>query len=151
MTEQDLVRRLDRLEKENRRLKRWGLAAFAGALGLTTMSFVAPAVCDIVYAERFVLRDASNTKRITMNAYGTDTPEIVFHDARGKKVGSVGLTRDGGFDLRVMDKGKAVRAAFSIDDDGAMRLAKVASPKARTAAKSKDAPLPPEAGGSGAD
>lgn len=126
MTHSTLEARLARLEAQNRTMKRVGLAGL-GVLGL--MSFAAPTLCEIVYAERFVLHDASNTKRITMNAYATDTPTIAFHDARGDKIGTVGLNPDGAFEFKVMDEGRAVPAAFTFDDKGALRLAKMAKPQ----------------------
>ncbi len=124
MHNETLEARLAALEAQNRRLKRTGLAALLGLGTLTLMSFAAPAVCDIIYAERFVMRDGGNKTRISMNAYGTDTPTIDFHDKRGKKMASIGLTPEGSFAFSVMDEGRQVPAAFSFDDKGALRLAK---------------------------
>ena len=118
--------RLARLEAENRRLRRIGGAALFGLGSLTLMSFAAPAICDIVWAERFVLRDAHNKTRVTMNAYSTDTPSLVFHDARGKAMGSVGIAPDGTFKLEVMKDGKSVPALVQ-STDGGFRLADAAS------------------------
>lgn len=130
MDQNNLEARLVRLEAQNRRLKRGGLAALVGLGSLTVMSFAAPSFCETVWAERFVLRDASNTKRITMNAYSTDTPSIAFHDARGKEIGSIGLNSDGAFKFSVMNEGKSVPASFAFNKDGSMRLAKaIVSPR----------------------
>ena len=90
------------------------------------MSFAAPALCDIVWAERFVLRDASNKTRVTINAYATDTPSLTFHDARGKEMGSIGIAPDGSFKLEVMKDGRAVPAIVQATDSG-FRLADAAS------------------------
>lgn len=124
MDQQTLEARLARLETQNRRLKRGGLAALLGLGSLTLMSFAAPVICETVWAERFVLRDASNNTRVRINAYGTDTPSIAFHDARGKEVGSVGIDEKGAFTFSVVEEGKSVPASFTFDEDGAMRLTK---------------------------
>lgn len=135
MNESRLEARIARLEAQNRRMKRLGLAGLA-AVGL--MSFAAPAICDIVYAERFVLRDASDTKRVTFNAYATDTPTLSFHDGQGDVIGSVGLNPDGAFEFRVMDEGRAVPAAFVFDDQGGLRLAKATRAARTTGVPAKD-------------
>jgi len=142
MTRQhDLEVRLARLETQNRRMKRAGLAALGGLGFLTVVGFAAPSFCEIVWAERFVLRDASNRTRIQINAYGTDTPSIAFHDKKGKEVGSIGLAADGSFELRVREDGRSVQAAFELGDDGELRLAKAEAParegKAGLVAKTK--------------
>lgn len=135
MHNDSLEARLAALESQNRRLKRTGLAALLGLGTLTLMSLAAPAVCDIIYAERFVMRDGGNKTRITMNAYGTDTPSIDFHDNRGRKMASIGLTPEGSFAFSVMDEGRQVPAAFSFDDKGALRLAKATLAKRSISAK----------------
>lgn len=126
--QQDLEVRLARLETQNRRMKRVGAAALGGLGFLTLVGFAAPSLCEVVWAERFVLRDASNRTRIQINAYGTDTPSIAFHDKKGKEVGSIGLASDGSFELRVREDGRSVKAAFELGDDGELRLAKAEAP-----------------------
>lgn len=127
MTHTDLEIRLARLEADNRRLRRFGAAALLGLSSLTLMSFAAPALCDIVWAERFVLRDAQNKQRITLNAYATDTPSLVFHDQRGKAMGSVGIAPDGTFKIEVVKDGRSVPAIFQATGDGGFRLADASS------------------------
>ena len=115
--------RLARLEQENRRLKRFGLGALVGLGSLSLMSFAAPALCEIVWAERFVLRDGSNRTRVTMNAYGTDTPGMTFHDARGKAIGSFGFQPDGGFKIESIQNGRTSPATLQMHDDGSFHFA----------------------------
>jgi hypothetical protein len=128
MTHTDLEARLAQLENDNRRLRRVGGAALIGLGALTLMSFAAPALCDIVWAERFVLRDAQNKTRVTINAYATDTPSLMFHDARGKAMGSIGIAPDGTFKLAMMKDGKSVPAIVQNTLEG-FRLADAASVK----------------------
>lgn len=137
MNDSHLEARIARLEAQNKRLKRNGLLALGSLGALSLMSFAAPALCEIVYAERFVLHDASNTKRITMNAYATDTPTISLHDARGKVTGTIGLNPEGAIEFKVMSEGKAMPAAFTFDDKGALRLAKMQTPKRTSGVSAK--------------
>ena len=119
MNHADLEARLARIKRRGRFL--------AGGLGaLALMSFAAPTLCEIVWAERFVLRDASNRTRVTFNAYGTDTPTMKLHDARGKEVARIGLTPDGTLAMHVMKEGKAQKASLVLDDGGDMRFAALA-------------------------
>ncbi len=128
MTHTELEARLAQLETDNRRLRRVGGAALLGLGALTLMSFAAPTLCDIVWAERFVLRDAQNKTRVTINAYATDTPSLTFHDARGKAMGSVGIAPDGTFKLEMMKDGKSVPAIVQ-NTSGGFRLADAKSAK----------------------
>jgi hypothetical protein len=87
----DLVRRLESLERENRRLKRagLGLAGILGSLGLVSM--VAPRLCDVVSAERFVLHDANGRARLTLDAYRNGDPLVTAHDKSGRTIAKVTL------------------------------------------------------------
>lgn len=122
MTDARTEERLARLEAENRRLKRIGLAGLGAFCALGLASWAAPTFCHTVTAERFVLRDAHNKKRLTMNAYGTDVPTIAFHDAKGKQTGTIGVTKDGSLKIATTEKGESVPARFSVDDDGAIKI-----------------------------
>ncbi len=94
MTENsDLVRRLEKLERENRKLKRWGgaLIAVVGTIGLTSMAV--PSLCKTVWAERFVLKDSSGSGRMMIDAYRSGAPVITASDESGKTFAK--LTLDG--------------------------------------------------------
>ena len=94
MSEERLLERVEKLEKSNRRLKLFGGAALAGvaALGLVSAS---SAMCDTVWAERFVLKDEHGKKRIMLDAYHTH-PNIAFYDAKGKKqIATIALGKNG--------------------------------------------------------
>jgi hypothetical protein len=80
----NLVRRLEILERENRRLKRFGVGVLGlvGVVGLT--SLVAPRLCKTVWAERFVLNDGSGNTRLMLDAYSSGAPTIVAQDKDGR-------------------------------------------------------------------
>ena len=128
MQNTELEARLAQLESDNRRLRRVGGVALIGLSALTLMSFAAPVICETVWAERFVLRDAQNKARVTINAYATDTPSLTLHDARGKAMGSVGIAPDGTFKLEVMKDGKSVPAIVQNTEKG-FRLAEAVAAK----------------------
>lgn len=77
-----LARRLDRVERENRRLKRAGIAALAVIAAVVLMGQVTGGrVAKVVDAEKFILRDWEGKKRaelmtISSGAYlGLDGPD----------------------------------------------------------------------------
>lgn len=77
-----LARRLDRVERENRRLKRAGIAALAVIGAVVLMGQVTGGrVAKVVDAEKFILRDWEGRKRaelmtISSGAYlGLDGPD----------------------------------------------------------------------------
>jgi hypothetical protein len=89
---QDLARRLEKLERENRRLKRGGLvvAGLLGLVGLTGM--VAPRLCNTVWAERFVLNDNGGKTRLTLDAYRSGDPVVTAQDQSGKTIAKLTLS-----------------------------------------------------------
>jgi len=89
---QDLVRRLETLERENRRLKRYGLA-IAGVVGLVGLTgMVAPRLCNTVWAERFVLNDSGGKTRLTLDAYRAGDPVVTAQDQSGKTFAKLTLS-----------------------------------------------------------
>jgi hypothetical protein len=91
MSEERLLQRVEKLEQSNRHLKLFGGAALAG-LGLLSAS---SAMCDTVWAERFVLKDEHGKKRIMLDAYHTH-PSIAFFDANGQKqIATIALGKNG--------------------------------------------------------
>lgn len=134
--------RLDRLERENRRLRRAGIAlgVLGGALAL--MSFAGAPMCKTIWAERFVLQDNASRSRLTLNAYGTDQPSITFSDSRGKAIASLALSDDGKLQVEIVEEGRSKPARFALTEDGQLALAKPAAD-----AKADGAAKKPAAGG----
>jgi hypothetical protein len=113
----NLEARLGKLETTNRR---WRFAALgmAGALGLTSLMSINAAMCDVVSAERFVLRDARGQTRMTMDAYHT-SPNLALRNDAGKVVAQLGLDEEGEahmtfFDARGNARGAAVPAVAPV-------------------------------------
>ena len=94
MPENELTRRIERLEQANRR---WRLAALILLLGwlvllLAGFDFAQPNLVKArsVEAQNFVLRDADGQIRARM-AISEDGPRLSFFDEQGKVVSSVPL------------------------------------------------------------
>jgi len=76
-----LTRRLDRLERENRRLKLLGGLAMLGLAALTVMGQTAPtSVANTLEAERFVLRDNAGNVRATLGLRPDGTAALALAD-----------------------------------------------------------------------
>jgi hypothetical protein len=104
-----LARRLDDLERQNRRLKRILIVAVVLAAAAGAGAQVAPAA---VTGERFVLVDAQNRTRATLETAGQPAgparyPVLTFLDAAGRPRLRIGLAARGAM-LEVVDEsGKA--------------------------------------------
>ena len=111
----DITARLDRLERENRRLKRvgGGLAIAVAALGLMS---AASGFCKTVWAERLVLRDSSGNDRLMMDAYSSGVPSITMRDGNGKSVAR--LSWKDGIQVDMLDAKGSTRACTRIDREG---------------------------------
>jgi hypothetical protein len=108
MTNDDVVRRLDALETQNRRLKQLLVAALALAAVVGARAQVAPAP---VTGDRFVLVDASNHTRATlelaMRPQGAiPYPVLTFLDTNGKPRLRLGLSAHGPMLELVDENGK---------------------------------------------
>ena len=98
----ELTLRLDRLEQQNRRLKLWGGIA-CGAFALIGLAGAA-AVCDVVTGERLVLHDPSGRTRVTLDAYSSDSPSLLFRARDGRALANFGADEDGAAWVVVYDK-----------------------------------------------
>jgi len=114
----DLARRLERLERENRTLRRWGIAA--GALcGVAVLASAAAVTCKTVWAERFVLRDASNRERAVLTAYETGgPPQLSLLDADGQRALTIGVSEQGVAYMEVPGDDGPVRRSFAVGPQG---------------------------------
>jgi len=125
--------RLERLEKQNKNLKRWGagMALGLGLLGLAS----AKLVCDTVTGERLVLHDSSGRTRVMVDAYATDSPSLVFHSREGKPLAKMGMDeKSGELVINVLDQKGGVKASWRLGNE---------APKTKDAApeKKSDGPL----------
>lgn len=122
--------RLVTLERENKKLKRWGLGLAGGALGLSLLSMAGP-ICDVVTGERLVIRDNSGRQRFMVDAYNTDTPTVSFASRDGRVVGKLGVNDDGEGYLTLFDRKGAVKASYRMGVDGADGAAPQTKPEAK--------------------
>ncbi len=91
-TMETLARRLDRVERENRRLKKAGVAILAGIAALVLMGYVVGE--KVVEAERFVLIDSSGDTRAVL-AVAEGGSGLYLYDKKGKmRAGLVGGVAD---------------------------------------------------------
>jgi len=113
----ELSTRLERLERENRRMKRFGLAAVLGAGLLGMVGAAAPAVCDVLTGERLVLRDESGRSRVTLDAYRTDNPAITLADKQGRARAKLALDGQGDLVVNLLDEKGATRGTHRFGAD----------------------------------
>jgi hypothetical protein len=84
-----LTQRLERLERDNRRLRRMGGGFLIGLIALLlTAQAVPPA--RIVEAQHFVVKDGAGKKRAELTTSDTG-PELVFVDTMGRRKAALGL------------------------------------------------------------
>jgi len=82
-----LTQRLDRVERENRRLKRIGGVALIGLAAVALMGQAMPGkVAKVVEAERFIVRDLSGGARANLGLDPEGTIRLVLLDKRGTPV-----------------------------------------------------------------
>jgi hypothetical protein len=118
-----VLARLDRLERQNRRL-RWAIAAavlLAG--GLLALAAWRPAPLQAepsqsraLEADKFTLRDEHGTTRAGLSI-GKAGPMLIFYDERGKARGGFGLSREGTA-VRFLDNSGRAVAGLSVERGG---------------------------------
>ncbi len=119
MNDTELARRLEKLERDNRRLKKLGAAAFVLAAALGAIAATRP-VPDVITSHKFVLVDQQGRARVTIStpayagaaiAMNADDPAIWLSDNKGNDRAI--LTTDS---LRFADaKGKSLGAFPATD------------------------------------
>lgn len=122
-TEAGLASRLEQVEREYRRLRRFNMILFVGAavfLGLVVALLVVSSrygvpgtVADIIAAQQFVLRGPDGTVR---GVWGTDKDgalRLVLQDSQGRPRTKLNLLSDGSSGLTFSDSGGHPRAVFA--------------------------------------
>lgn len=116
-----LVQRLDRLERENRWLKRIGAVVLAGLTAvILTGQATLRKVPRVVEAEKFVLKDAKGDVRGMLMMAPDGSPSLALF-GQGTVLLSVGA--DGEPSLALLGKDKKGVAAIGVGSDGSPGLA----------------------------
>ncbi len=119
---QELSGRVQRLEEENRRLKksaRRATIALAALGGIALLSSMTAAMCETVWAERFVLKDARGRERGVLTAYETGgVPQFALLDAKGGRALTFGVDAEGRGYIEVASKSGPVRSHFAVSPEG---------------------------------
>ncbi|MFQ5852935.1 MAG: hypothetical protein ACE5JU_20435 [Candidatus Binatia bacterium] len=114
-TMETLARRLDRVERENRRLKRAGVVALA-VIGAVVLMGQATG-SKVVEAENFTVRDASGRVRAELrmeSLTGGWSPRLKFYDDDGKLRAVLGLVGNDATELRFFKRNGKQRAGLSV-------------------------------------
>jgi hypothetical protein len=111
--------RLERLERENKRLKLWGGIAAGGLLCIGLFGFAAPVVCDIVTGERLVIRDTNGRQRVGIDAYRSSAPGLTLNDSNGRERAKLGLNDKGDVTLSFTDEKGGAKASYLFAAEGA--------------------------------
>ncbi len=142
-TMETLARRLDKVERENRRLKRAGVLVLAVIAAVVLMGQATPS--KVVEAPKFVLRDASGrvhavlgtvnkravslaliTKngkpRVVLGVSSDGSLSLSFYDKDVNRRAVLGLRADDSPDLSLLDKDGKLRARLSLNDEGSATL-----------------------------
>ena len=122
-TIETLARRLDRLERENRLLKRAGVVALAVIAAVVLMGQALPGkVAKLVEAERFLVRDTAGKPRATLGLLPDGSPSLNLIDKNGNIRMAVGLTPEDAPSLNLYDKAETTRAVLATLSDGSPAL-----------------------------
>lgn len=119
-TVEALGRRLDHLERENRRLKRAGTVGLIGLAAVLLMGQALPSrPAKVVESEKFVVRDARGNILAELGPLG-DTPLVglaIFDKDKKARV-QLRVLPDGSSQLAILDKNSQQRVSLQVDSMG---------------------------------
>lgn len=123
--EKAVLRRLETVERENRRLRRLSgvlLAGLAILLGLTAALLAvyarqAGATADVVQAQRFVLRDDSGLIRAVLGVQPDGSTRFALQDRDGRPRLQLTLLADGSPGVALKDREGRNRAVLALPPD----------------------------------
>lgn len=119
----DLLQRVDRLERENRWLKRLGVTVLAGLVGVLVMGqTTAGRSAKTIEAEELHLRDSRGMARATLSVGPDGSPRLGLTDQAGVSRLTLVVNSDGSPRFSLSDKAGLARAVVGLDRDGSPRL-----------------------------
>jgi len=124
-TMETLARRVDKVERENRRMKQAGVVALAVIAAVVLMGQATPSkvVAKEVVAEKFVLRDASGRAHAVLGTVNKRAVSLALIDKNGKPRVVLGVSSDGSSSLSFYDKDVNRRAVLGLRADDSPDLA----------------------------
>ena len=123
-TMETLAQRLDRVEVENRRLKRAGVGALAVIAAVVLMGQATPPKAPkVVEADEFLLRDAKGNVRAMLGFRG-GAPLLSFYDEEQTLRIGLGFTTDGLPTVTILSKSGNIRSSLTVlaNDTTALHL-----------------------------
>ncbi len=126
MNHDQLLARLESVEKQNTQIKRFGGLALAGLVTALGFSFAAPTsavVCDTVTAERFQLVDYRGNTRALLDSYGRDEAILKLHQKDGQGSITLQMADDGAGLIAMSDTKGRVRSTMTLDNEGVPEFA----------------------------
>ncbi len=122
-TMDNVLRRLDRVERENRWLKCMGALALIGAAALVIMGQAKPSsVAKLVEAEKFVVRDAGGGVGAVLGVTTDGNLGLEIRDKGGKAGVTLGMGASGNPALRLDGKDGKAGAALGVRSDNSAGL-----------------------------
>lgn len=118
-TQETLLNRLEKVERENRGFKIAGSLALLGAAGALFLGLAAPPA-KTLEAELFIVRDAQGKARMLLSV-GDEGPALTLLDNNGKLRVNLGVDKDGPA-LDLLDAAESPRAQLMITEDQGPRL-----------------------------
>jgi len=112
-----VLRRLDRVERQNRRLK-VGVTSLAVLVCAGVLMAVAAPAPKTVVAEKFIVRDAENNSWAELANYGKDGTALILRDKTGARALILGVTPGGESELQLREKDRG-RVSLSLVPGGA--------------------------------
>lgn len=141
-----LTARLEALETERRRTRRWLSAGAVALLLCGGLSTIAPVqgqdAGSVVEATQFVLQTQGGKRKAQLMLGKNDTPNLVLYDDAGKPRTILGLARDGTPTFSMLNAEGEVRVAFGLDGDGSAIALRDANGKKRLGLSCSDDGVP---------
>lgn len=117
-TEQSLARRIDRLERQNLKLRLAG--AIVVLLGAAALSIGMSAPRKTLETDLIIIKDANGTSRMILGM-ADDGPAITMLDEKGKLRANIGVS-DKGPELDFLDASETPRLQMFIDEKQVPRV-----------------------------